>query len=290
MAGNLSFDATQESGEKRRHRHRRRRHGRHAGPSGRQALPRAIFRRRRATKRRTPATICSPTTSIWSRCPATPPRAGRRATAISCSSPTCRRCGACRGWRAPRSFSADVLDHHHHELPHSPRAHAEEADRAAEEGQKMRAFFASELEFYLFDESYRERRAEAIRRSEDRRHLYRGLPHPADHQGRGRDAGDPQGPAGRRHSGREFQRRMGAGPGGDQRPLCRRARHGRQPRHPEERHQGDRLVAGQVRHLHVEMELRAGRLELACACLAVGRGRQEVAVPRPQGRVRHVAR
>ena len=49
---------------------------------------------------------------------------------------------------------ADILDHHHHEdLPHSPRAILKKqiARLAAE---KMSAFFASELEFYLFDETY----------------------------------------------------------------------------------------------------------------------------------------
>ncbi len=52
----------------------------------------------------------------------------------------------------------DVLDHHDHaDVPHSPRgilkAQISRLDKA-----NMRAFFASELEFYLFDESY-----EAIR-------------------------------------------------------------------------------------------------------------------------------
>jgi glutamine synthetase len=48
----------------------------------------------------------------------------------------------------------DVLDHHHHEpLAHSPRAMLKkQIERLAE--KKMSAFFASELEFYLFDETY----------------------------------------------------------------------------------------------------------------------------------------
>ena len=47
----------------------------------------------------------------------------------------------------------DVLDHHHHDLPHSPRAILKR--QVAEiTSRKMRAFLASELEFYLFDESY----------------------------------------------------------------------------------------------------------------------------------------
>ena len=47
----------------------------------------------------------------------------------------------------------DVLDHHHHDVPHSPRAMLKrQMERLAE--RKMRAFCASELEFYLFDETY----------------------------------------------------------------------------------------------------------------------------------------
>ena len=48
---------------------------------------------------------------------------------------------------------ADVLDHHHDPVPHSPRAMLRrQLDRLA--ALKMRADFASELEFYLFDESH----------------------------------------------------------------------------------------------------------------------------------------
>jgi glutamine synthetase len=48
---------------------------------------------------------------------------------------------------------ADVLDHHHNDLAHSPRAILKrQVARLAK--MKMRAFVASELEFYLFDESY----------------------------------------------------------------------------------------------------------------------------------------
>lgn len=48
---------------------------------------------------------------------------------------------------------ADVLDHHHHDLPHSPRAILK-AQVARLRKANMRAFLASELEFYLFDETY----------------------------------------------------------------------------------------------------------------------------------------
>src|SRR5215470_7997630 len=48
---------------------------------------------------------------------------------------------------------ADVLDHHHHDLAHSPRAMLK-AQAARLAATKMRAYVASELEFYLFDETY----------------------------------------------------------------------------------------------------------------------------------------
>jgi len=47
----------------------------------------------------------------------------------------------------------DVQDHHHHDLPHSPRGILKkQVARLAERGYA--GMFASELEFYLFDESY----------------------------------------------------------------------------------------------------------------------------------------
>lgn len=47
----------------------------------------------------------------------------------------------------------DVLDHHHQEVPHSPRQILKrQVARLAD--CNMRAFFASELEFYLFDETF----------------------------------------------------------------------------------------------------------------------------------------
>ncbi len=50
---------------------------------------------------------------------------------------------------------SDLVDHHHHEpIPHSPRAILKrQLERL--KALKATAFFASELEFYLFDDSYR---------------------------------------------------------------------------------------------------------------------------------------
>jgi glutamine synthetase len=48
---------------------------------------------------------------------------------------------------------ADVTDHHGHDIPHSPRAILKrQIARLSERGAK--AYMASELEFYLFDETY----------------------------------------------------------------------------------------------------------------------------------------
>ncbi len=52
----------------------------------------------------------------------------------------------------------DVQDHHHHDIPHSPRGILKkQIARLTERG--MRAYLASELEFYLFDESFEAVRA-----------------------------------------------------------------------------------------------------------------------------------
>src|SRR5262249_45543649 len=57
---------------------------------------------------------------------------------------------------------ADVLDHHHLEVAHAPRAVLKrQVERLA--AKKMRAFCASELEFYLFDETYRSAAAKRYR-------------------------------------------------------------------------------------------------------------------------------
>lgn len=58
----------------------------------------------------------------------------------------------------------DILDHHtHDDLPHSPRALLKrQVARLTERGWK--GFFASELEFYLFDETYESARAKGWRR------------------------------------------------------------------------------------------------------------------------------
>ncbi len=153
----------------------------------------------------------------------------------------------------------DVLDHHtHDDLPHSPRAILrKQVKRLTERGYI--GYFASELEFYLFNETYDFRPQEALAGSRHRLALYRRLSDRHHHQGRRRHAPASQRDGCCRHSDRELQGRMGPGPGRDQRALCRGARHGRPPRHPEERRQGDCRVGGQGDFLHVEIQLRARR-------------------------------
>lgn len=53
---------------------------------------------------------------------------------------------------------ADVLDHHGHDLPHSPRAMLKRQCQRLQ-ARNLQAFCASELEFYVFQETYQSARA-----------------------------------------------------------------------------------------------------------------------------------
>ena len=164
----------------------------------------------------------------------------------------------------------DILDHHHHEdVPHAPRAILKK-QMARLAAKKMSAFFASELEFYLFDESYDAAQAKGYRDLKtagtyiEDYHIFQT----AKEEGVMRAI--RTGLQGRRHPGREFQGRVGAGPGRDQRPLRRRADHGRPPRDPEEGVQGDRAASGQGDHLHGEVALRPRRQRRATSTARSG--------------------
>ena len=95
----------------------------------------------------------------------------------------------------------DVLDHHTHEdTPHSPRAILKKQLKRLE-AMKMKSYMASELEFFLFDDSYEigpTARATATSRP---RLLHRGLQRPANGQGRSLYAGPAQWPCWCRHPG-----------------------------------------------------------------------------------------
>ena len=120
----------------------------------------------------------------------------------------------------------DVLDHHTHEdVPHSPRAVLKKQTQRLE-AAGMRAFMASELEFFLFQQSFEELRAVQPARPAPDQCLQRRLSHLPDHQGGGCNAGHSQWPGGRRHSSRELQGRGRCRPGRNQRPLHRCTDHG----------------------------------------------------------------
>ena len=118
--------------------------------------------------------------------------------------------------------------------------------------QKMKAYCASELEFYLFDESY-----EAIHAKRYHEPKIAGYDIEDYHilqttKEEGVMCAIRKGLQGEAFRSRT-QRRVGPGAGGDQRPLFRCARDGRQPCDPEERQRRKSRTAGrQGRHLHVE--------------------------------------
>ena len=164
----------------------------------------------------------------------------------------------------------DIVDHHHHEpVAHSPRAMLQ-AQIARLSAQGMSSYFASELEFYLFDETYESAEAKAwsglktagtyiqdyhifqtTKEEGVLRAMRKGL------QGAGIPVENSKG-------------EWGPGPGGDQRSLRRSPDHGRLARHPEERLQGDRLRPRQGDHLHGQMALRPRRLVEPYSRVAVG--------------------
>ncbi len=112
--------------------------------------------------------------------------------------------------------------------------------------------FGSELEFYLLKETYAEAAREALPRADAVDPLHPRLPRPRDDLRRGPDPPDPQRDAGGRDPGRELEGRSLARAARDQLPLLRRAADGRQPRHLQERREGDRERERRVDHVHGE--------------------------------------
>ncbi len=168
----------------------------------------------------------------------------------------------------------DILDHHHDPVPHAPRNMLKKGARPCRKGRHDRVH--GERAGIL---SVRRRLPHAARqkvsRSESRRLLHRGLSHLPDVKGRRCHARDAQRPAGRRHSGGKFQRRMGTGSGRIERALRRSADDGRSPRHHEERDKGDRTsarkaitymakwaydLAGSSCHIHMSLWDKPARL------------------------------
>ena len=88
----------------------------------------------------------------------------------------------------------------------------------------------SELEFYLFKETYEEAHAKGYDGPDAVGAVHPRLPHPRHDLRRAAAPPDPQRHAGRRDPRRDLEGRGVAGPAGDQLPLRRRADDGRQPR------------------------------------------------------------
>ena len=124
---------------------------------------------------------------------------------------------------------ADVLDHHHHDVPHSPRAMLKR-QLARLAGQACAPSAPPSSSSIC---STRPTKSAAAKR-------FRGLKTAGTYiedyhilqttKEEGVMRAIRKRPAGRRHPGRELQGRMGAGPGGDQRALRRRAGDGRPAR------------------------------------------------------------
>ncbi len=154
----------------------------------------------------------------------------------------------------------DILDHHDHEdVPHAPRGMLKK-QIARLSAQKMSAFFASELEFYLFDETYEtaaDKKYDALKTAGRYIEDYHIL-QTTKEEGVMRAIR-----VGLQGAGIPVENSKGEwGPGQEEINVryANALHDGRQSRHPEKRSQGNRAAAGQGGHLHVEMALRPGRL------------------------------
>ena len=137
----------------------------------------------------------------------------------------------------------DVLDHHtHKDVPHSPRAILKkQLKRLAD--QKMKAFMASELEFFLFDDSYESAHAKGYRDLKTSGYYIEDYHILQTTKEEGVMRAIRNGLHGAGIPVENSKGEWGAGPGGDQRQICRGARNGRPACDHEERLQGDRLGA-----------------------------------------------
>ncbi len=130
----------------------------------------------------------------------------------------------------------DVLDHHGHPLPHSPRAILK-AQLARLEKLGLTANMASELEFYLFDEDYR------TIHEKDYRDIKTAGYYIEDYHIFQTTKEEPVMRA----------MRMGSGPGRNQCALRRRTDDGGPARGAQERSEGNRPCPGQGGDFHGQM-------------------------------------
>ena len=135
----------------------------------------------------------------------------------------------------------------------------------------------SELEFYLFRDSFEDLAERALPRRAAVVELHHGLPHAADDQGRLDRPADPQRHARRRYPGRVLEGRVRPRPARDQHHVRRRAGGRRQPRHLQARREGDRRGERRGGHVHGQVHDGRGRLVVPRALEHVERGRKRVA-------------
>ena len=128
---------------------------------------------------------------------------------------------------------------------------------AAEMGFQVKT--GSELEFYLFKDSFDELAERGYRDPRPSSTLHHGLPHAADHEGRVVHPADPQRHAGRRHPHRVLEGRVRQGPARDQHHVLRRAVERRPSRDLQARREGDRGAERRRRHVHGEVDDGRGR-------------------------------
>ncbi len=185
----------------------------------------------------------------------------------------------------------DVADEHTGELVEvAPRTILKrQVERAKQAGYTFKT--GSELEFYLFKESYDEAAQKRYQDLQPELAVHHGLPHAPDHQGRVADPPDPQQHVRRGDPDRVLEGRVRQGPARDQHHLRRRARDGRLPRDLQARREGDRRVERRRDHVHGEMDDGRGRFVVPHARERLERGRERVADVerrRPEPHVRDV--
>ena len=205
-------------------------------------------------------------------------RAGSRATATSTCGPTWRRCAGSRGSRRRRSCSATSTSTTARRCSPSPRQVLKaQMERAAALG--FTPMMGSELEFYLLRETFEEAHAKEYSGLTPVGAVHPRLPHPRDDLRRGVPAPDPERHAGRRDARRDVEGRGLAGPAGDQLPLRRRADDGGQPRHLQERRQGDRVPERLLDHVHGEAVPGLDRQLVPHPLVALARRRRRASRP-----------
>ena len=256
----LTMARARRPDRRRRDRHRRRRLHRHAGPAAGQAAARPLLPRRGARARhrglQLPARVDVDMNTVdgyaISSLGARLRRHGvrpRRRTRSGCSR-TCRRprwsSATWSGSTTPRSCSrrGTILQR--------------QLDRPPSPG--WQALAGTELEFIVFDDTYEAGRRRGLPRPDAGQPVQRRLLAPRHHPGRAAAARHPQRHVRRRAGRRERQGRVQPRPARDRLPLRRRADHRRQPRGLQDGRQGDRRPAGQVAHLHGQVQRARGQL------------------------------